>query len=301
MTFADKLRSQHFLLTAEVDPPRGTDLGRFLDRARQLKPVVDALNVTDCPLANVRMSAIAAAHFVQRETGVETIVHVTCRDRNQIGLRADLIGAHALGIRQLLALHGDPPERGNCPGAVGVYELDTPSLVRLVAELNAGHAGCAGLEGPTSFRVAVAANPAAGDLEREVARLAEKVEAGAAFVQTQPVFEAEVAQRFEERCRAAGLRVPVLYGVMPLRDAEFARRVAAIPGVHVPDGLMRRLQTGGETAGLEAACELARELAGFARGIHVFPMGRIAVVAAVAAAVGLGTEAGRQLGLARGG
>ncbi len=290
LTLAEKLAAGSFVLTAELDPPRGTDAGRFLERARQLGALVDAVNVTDCPLANVRMGAIAAAHLVQRETGVETIVHVTCRDRNQIGLRADLLGAHALGVRHVLVLHGDPPQAGNCPEARGVYELDTPGLVRLIAELNAGRAGRATLDSPTSLLVAVAANPTAADLEREVERLAAKVEAGGVFVQTQPVFEAEDAARFEERCRAAGLAVPILYGIMPLRDLEFARRVAAIPGVRVPDRLLRRLQAGGEAAGLEAACELARAVASFARGLHVFPMGRVAMVTAVAGAAATALE-----------
>ncbi len=296
LTLAEKLAGRAFLLTAELDPPRGADPARLVERARQLKPLVDAVNITDCPLANVRMGAVAAAHLVQREAGVEAIVHVTCRDRNQIGLRADLLGAHALGIRHVLVLHGDPPAGGNCPEARGVYELDTPGLVRLIAELNGGRAGCASLEAPTSFLVAVAANPAADDREREVERLAAKVEAGGAFVQTQPVFEAEDALRFQESCRAAGLRVPILYGIMPLRDLEFARRVAAIPGVRVPERLLRRLQVRGETAGVEAARELARELAAFADGIHVFPMGRVAMVAAVAEAVAEGQGRARRAG-----
>ncbi len=277
-----KLAAGGFVITAEVDPPRGADAGAMIQKVSALAGRVDAVNVTDCPMANVRMNAIAAAHLIQQAAGVETIVHVTCRDRNVIGLQADLLGAAGLGVDNLLVLTGDPPDRGNHPDARGVFEVDTPALVRMVAGLNAGvtYAGTA-LETPTDFTVAVAANPGSGDLDREMNRLAEKVAAGASFVQTQPVFDLETVEAFEAKRRQAGLDVPVLYGLLPLKSREFARRVAQIPGIRIPDAVLRRVEEGPEGEGLRVIADLAAALYGRVRGIHIFPMGSVQSVSVI--------------------
>lgn len=294
----DKLAAGTFVVTAEVDPPRGVDAAPLAERVRRLAGLVDAVNVTDCPRANVRMSSIVAAHLIERSLALETIFHLTCRDRNVIGLQADLLGAAALGLRNLLVLAGDPPPDGQR----GVYEVDAVGLIRLVAALNGGctAAGKPLEHGPTSFRVAVAANPAAPDRQREVSRLGEKVAAGGDFVQTQPVFDPDTAEGFAAALAAAGVRAPVLYGIMPLRDLDFARRVSAIPGVRVPDWALRRLERGGPEEGRRMAAELAADLAAWAAGIHVFPMGDLAVVEAVVAAAAEARRRGRRA-VARGG
>lgn len=287
---AEKLAAGAFVVTAEVDPPRGVHTAPLAERARSLVGLVDAVNVTDCPRANVRMSSIAAAYLIERAAGLETVFHLTCRDRNAIGLQADLLGAAALGLRNLLVLAGDPPPDGQR----GVYELDAPGLIRLVATLNGGRTAAGKpLEGKPSFCVAVAANPAAPDLRREVSRLAEKVAAGGHFVQTQPVFDLETVESFAGALASAGVKVPVLYGLMPLRDAAFARRMAAIPGVRIPEWVMRRLEVGGPAEGLRLTAELAARLAGAVAGIHIFPMGDLEVVRAVVGALD-GRRAGRQ-------
>ncbi len=256
-SLVEKLRSRRFVVTAEVDPPRGTDASALIEKVRHLADAVDAFNVTDCPLANVRMSSIAAAYLIQQAVGVETIFHLTCRDRNVIGIQADLLGAAALGVRNLLILTGDPPERGNHPTARGVYEVDTPELVRLVSGLNSGRTYAGGaLDSRAAFAIAVAANPNAADLGRELDRLEEKVEAGASFVQTQPVFDAGAAMAFEERLCARGLDVPVLYGILPLKNKEFARRMAKIPGIVIPEHVLRRVEEGEEGEGYRLAGEL---------------------------------------------
>lgn len=285
---AEKLARGDFVVTAEVDPPRGGDASPLLQRVGCLVGLVDAVNVTDCPRANVRMSSIAAAHLIERAVGLETVFHLTCRDRNVIGLQADLLGAAALGLRNLLVLSGDPPAQGQHPEARGVYELDAPGLIRLVATLNGGTTAAGKpLEGANPrFCVAVAANPTASDLEREASRLAEKVAAGGSFVQTQPVFDLETVEAFEAALSSRGLRVPVLYGLLPLRDPAFARRMAAIPGVRVPERVMRRLEEGGPEEGRRLAAELAGQLAAVAAGIHVFPMGDLEAVRAIAEALG---------------
>lgn len=282
----DKLVAGTFVLTAEVDPPRGPDITRLAAGVGRFVDLVDAVNVTDCPRANVRMSPVAAAHLLQHTTGIDTVFHITCRDRNLIGLQADLLGASALGLSHLLVLTGDPPGHGNQPDAKGVFDVDAPALVRLISSLNQGRTRSGvELDRPTAFAVAVAANPSAEDQERELNRLAEKVEAGAHFVQTQPVFDADTALAFEERVAAYGLNVPVLYGLMPLKDAAAARRMAAIPGVHVPDHVVRRMEAGGEGEGDRIAAELSLALCGRVRGLHIFPMQRLDAVARIAAAV----------------
>lgn len=281
-----KLAQGAFVVTAEIDPPRGPDASRMLDKARDLARLVDAVNVTDCPMANIRMNAIVAAHLIEREAGVETIFHFTCRDRNLIGVQADLLGAAGLGLRHVLVLTGDPPERGNQPDAKPVFDIDTPGLVRLVKDLNGGatRAGVS-LEGPTGFFAVVAANPGSSDLEREAARLAEKVAAGAHFVQTQPVFDAETVERFQEALDRQGLKVPILYGIMPLKSREMARRMAAIPGIRIPQAVLQRVEEGPEGEGLSLAAELAASLYGRAAGVHIFPMGSVPAVMAIAEAL----------------
>lgn len=283
----EKLCSGRFVITAEVDPPRGTDPAALVNRVGRLAGKVDAVNVTDCPRANVRMSPITASSLVQKHTGVETIFHFTCRDRNVIAIQAELLGACALGLSNVLVLAGDPPEQGNHPGAKPVFEVDTPSLIRLIADLNQGYMGSGGTlkDGPTDFLIAAAANPSAPDQQRELARLAEKVEAGADFVQTQPVFDPKTAIMFEESLEAAGLEVPVLYGIMPLRDEAAAKRMSAIPGVRIPDAVMARLVGSDSAAGAHMAAELAAALYHHVRGIHIFPMGTDEVVLDIVAAV----------------
>lgn len=283
---SEKLQEGSFIITAEVDPPRGPGIERVVARARQLAGLVDALNVTDCPMANVRMNSIMASYLIRKATGIDTIFHLTCRDRNVIGLQADLLGAAGLGVTNTLVLAGDPPEKGNHPTARPVYDVDAPGLVRLIGHLNSGKTlSGTSLDAPTSFTVAVAANPSAADLKREVSRLCEKVEAGAHFVQTQPVFDTGTVEVFEAELDRAGLRIPVLYGIMPLHNREFARRIAGIPGIVIPQGVLDRIEKNGDNEGLRMAIELARYLSGVVRGIHIFPMGGLAAVRTIASAV----------------
>jgi 5,10-methylenetetrahydrofolate reductase len=279
------------VLTAELDPPRSPDLTRAVQRAKRIAGVVDAVNLTDGSLAKVRCSGIAAASIIQRETGVETIAHMTCRDRNIIALQAELLGAAALGIRNILVLGGDPPAQGDHPEAKAVYDVDPTGLVRVAGSLNAGRTAAGGeLDGGTDLFVGCAANPGASDLAKEVDKLAARREAGARFCQTQPVFDAEKVLRFQEAVDASGLDMPILYGLLPLRGIEAAHRFDRIPGMAVPDHIKARLEKAGpdgeESAGLQITAEVAAQLAPHVRGLHIFPMGRTQTVLAIAAAVG---------------
>jgi len=284
VAFGQRLQQAGLCLTAEIDPPRAPDVQGLLERTGRLQPYVDAVNVTDGSRARVRMAGLFAAAVIRRELGMEVIAHVTTRDRNRIALQADLLGAYALGVRSMLAVTGDPPGDGDEPEAKTVGDLDVAGIIRLAVALNAGRtASGRELEGRTELLVGCGANPNAEDLDKELNKLKPRLEAGAAFVQTQPVFDLERALAFAQAVRPLG--VPVLFGILPLRSAERARYFNAIPGMRVPPALIERLERGGEQEGLQAALEMARGLAPVARGLHLFPMGNVGVVRAIAEAV----------------
>jgi len=269
-----RLQRGDFTVTVEIDPPRGPEVQKALNRIRRWADRVDAVNVADCPMANVRMSPIALAHLLQRDVGVEAIFHLTTRDRNVIGLQAELLGAFALGVRNILCLRGDDPVRGDHPNAHGVFELDAAGLARLAATLNRGRTASGGdLEAPTQFAVGVACNPGAADPERELERLVEKVEAGATFAQTQPIFDPRVLERWLH-ATAGRLPIPVLYGIMPLKDAAFAEHLNRdVPGMLLPDALVDRIRSGGEGEGTRAIAEVLRAVVSLGvHGVHLFPL-----------------------------
>ncbi len=211
-----------FVVSVEMNPPRGHDTAKVLAAAEQLRyHGVDVVNVPDGPRASARMSALHLASLIQQWVGMETVLHYTCRDRNLLGMQADLLGAHAVGLRNILAVTGDPPKLGNYPHITAVYDVESIGLVRILDGLNRGVDLAASPIGePTRFLVGVGANPAASDLEREVRRFRYKVEAGASFCMTQPVYETAVLARFLERI--ADCRIPVLVGILPLASYRYA-------------------------------------------------------------------------------
>jgi len=273
MRLTEKLKHT-FVLTAEVDPPRGADPTSTLQQALILRGYVDAVNVSDAPMANLRMNSFMLAHLIQSRTGVEVIPHLTARDRNAIALQADLLGAWALGVRNVLVLGGDPPERGDHPWAKAVYEFGAVELARTVNKLNRGSNLSDGeLEGGTDYSVGVAVNPGAADLALEADKFLAKIEAGASFAQTQPVFEADTAVRFLDALGGKS-PIPILWGVLPLRSPRMARNVAR--WTEVPGWLLADVEKRGKTAGMEAAQRVLADLhaAGMA-GAHLYPLGKV--------------------------
>jgi homocysteine S-methyltransferase len=282
-----------FVVTAEVEPPRGADSTGAVEGARQMKAAgVDAVNVTDNPMARLRMSSIAVAALIQRDTGLDAVVQITTRDRNVLGLQSDLLGAAGLGVKAILCLGGDPLKIGDYPQAKQVSEVDVLGLLRIAKGLNAG-ADLAGnaIGAATRFAVACAANPAAADQEVEFSKLRAKIEAGATFAQTQPVYDLEALARFLEKPEARA--IPILVGLIPLLSLKqtlfFANEV---PGIVVPPAIQDRMRKAAERGneheraeGVAIARELAAGIASMARGIHVMPMGRYRVVAEVLDAV----------------
>ncbi len=282
------------VVTVEVEPPKGFDASAALDGARTLKTIgVDAVNVTDNPMARLRMSSIAVAHLIRHETGAETVFHFSPRDRNVLGIQSDLLGAAGLGIKALLVVGGDPLKIGDYPQAKPVGEVDTLGLLRIVKGLNAGVDLAGGAIGAaTSFAIGCAANPAAKDLDVEIAKLAAKIDAGATFAQTQPVWDLAALDRF--CARAESRAIPVLVGLIPPKSLKQALYFAnEVPGMVVPASLVERMRKAAdkgpefeEEEGVALSLVLVKEMAARVRGIHVMPMGRYGIVKRLLEALG---------------
>jgi methionine synthase I (cobalamin-dependent)/5,10-methylenetetrahydrofolate reductase len=284
---AAKVAGGEFITTVEIVPPKGVNPAPMFDQCRQLKAAgVDAVNVPDGPRAQSRMGALLSGVMIQREVGIEAVVHYACRDRNLLGMLSDLLGAAAAGLNNLLIVTGDPPKMGPYPDATAVFDIDAIGLTNLVARLNRGlDPGANPLGGTTRFLIAVGANPTAADRERELRRFAWKVEAGAELAITQPVFDLDQLDRFLKDVEQ--YHVPVLAGIWPLvslRNAEFLAN--EVPGVSVPDAVldrMRRASAAGKEAALAEGVSIAREMITAVRsrvlGVQVAaPMGRVPVV-----------------------
>ena len=240
--FLAKLGRQ-FVCTVELDPPKGPDPGALVEAAKALKRAgADAIDIADGPMARVRMGSSALAHRLQEDAGIDVLLHLTCRDRNLIGLQADLLGASALGIRNILALTGDPPQVGDHPQATAVFDVNATGLVRIMAGLNQG-VDLAGnpLGRPTEFAIGVALNPTAADPAAEMEKLTKKIEAGADFCLTQPVFAPAAVEPFLRE--AARLGRPLLLGLWPLRSLRQAEYLAhEVPGLLIPEEIMVRMR-----------------------------------------------------------
>ena len=272
MLLQQALAQGQFALTAEVTPPRGGDAGRTLAAALQLRGRVHAVNVTDGSRAVMRMSSLAVCRLLL-DAGVEPVCQLTCRDRNRIALQADLLGAHALGIRNLLCLTGDPVRAGDQPTARAVNELESVRLLQLVRALNEGRDPVEGAlaDGPTALFAGAAADPQSPSWSGLRSRLQRKRAAGARFVQTQMVMEPEALKRFVGEL-AAPLELPVLAGVFlrkSARNAAFINRV--VPGACIPQALIDRLAAAEDpaTEGVRIAAEQVQAYRGIAQGVHL--------------------------------
>jgi methionine synthase I (cobalamin-dependent)/5,10-methylenetetrahydrofolate reductase len=274
---AQKLRTEEFVVSVEIDPPRGGNPQGMLDVARGLKEsgLVDVVDVNDNPRARARMSGVMASGTIERIVGIETIPHLTPRDLSIAGLESTLLGAHAEGIRNILAVTGDPPEAGDYPGAQGVYEVDSIGLSRMISHMNAGEDfNGREIDAPTSFFLGVAVNPSADDLDLELERFERKVEAGARFAMTQVLFDLEYLDRFLDRLGGAS-PIPLLVGIFYVRSYQLALRLHnEVPGIVVPPHVQARLLDAGASAA-EAGLEIARELLDASRrraaGAYVIP------------------------------
>ncbi len=262
--WAGKLARGEFVASVEIVPPRGVDASRMLDDARALKAAgVDAVNVPDGPRAQSRMGAMMTSLLVEQQVGIEAVCHYACRDRNLLGMLSDLLGASAMGLRNLLLVTGDPPKMGPYPDATAVFDIDSIGLTNLVRNLNRGlDPGGNPIGAPTRYAIGVGVNPAAIDPSEEQRRFAYKAEAGAEFAITQPVFDPSQLERFVREIE--GLHVPIVAGIWPLvslRNAEFLAN--EVPGVVVPDTVIERMRRANDASKEAAVAEgiaIAREL-----------------------------------------
>ena len=259
-----KLARGELVTSVEIVPPRGVDPAPMFAQCRALKAAgVDAVNVPDGPRAQSRMGALLSSLMIQREVGIETVTHYSCRDRNLLGMLSDVLGAAAAGLRNILIITGDPPKMGPYPDATAVFDIDAIGLTNLVYRLNHGlDPGGNPIGAPTRFAIGVGVNPAAVDPDRELSRFAWKVDAGADFAVTQPVFDPRQLEQFLTRVEQ--FRIPIVAGIWPLvslRNAEFLAN--EVPGVSVPDAVlarMRQAQDKGKEAALAEGVKIAREM-----------------------------------------
>ena len=272
---AHAMTAGRFVTIVELAPPRGFEAEEIIARARSLKiRGVDAVNVPDGYRTGARLSALSLAVLIEQQAGVETLLHYSCRDRNLLGIQSDLLGAHAMGLRNVMLVTGDPGRVGDYPDATAVFDVDSIGLTNVVSRLNHGcDVGGQAIGAPTGFHIGVSVNPAAPNLDDELRRLEYKVEAGAEFVVTRPVFDLVAFEAFLRRIE--GAKLPVIASVLPFENARHAEFMAnEVPGIRVPEPMLERMRRAVEpeeaaAEGVAIARGLIERLRGFVQGIQV--------------------------------
>lgn len=297
-SFAARLAAGTFILGVDLTPPRGLAAADVIADAKALAAHdVDVVTVLDGPRTGARMSALSLAVLIEQETGIQTVLQYSCRDKNLLGIQSDLLGAHAMGLRNLLGITGEVGRLGDIPDATAVFDVDSIGLTNVMTRLNHGlDVGNQPIGSPTAFHIGVMVNPSAVDFESELRRFEYKVDAGAEFVVTGPIFDVEALERF--LARIAAHRIPVIAGVWPFENARNAEFMAnEVPGVSVPEALLARMRgTSGDAAaaqeGVRIAHELAAELRPMVQGLHLsLPSGRIDVALEMLPSLGSSDDA----------
>lgn len=274
MNFREKLRSDKFVITSEIGPPKGTDLKEILDDAELIKERLDAINVTDLQSSVMRAGSLAVCHLL-KDRGIEPIFQMTCRDRNRLALQSDLLSASILGIENILILTGDYPTLGDHPEARPVFDLGSVQLLDVVKGLQAGKDMKGNpLKGSPRFCVGAVVNPGADPLEPEIIKMEQKIASGAEFFQTQAVYDIELFKKFALEVRH--LKVPILAGIVLLKSAGMARFMNKnVAGVFVPDELIKEMEAANDRAAVsvDIAARLIKELKPLCRGVHIMPIG----------------------------
>lgn len=275
--FAAKLERGEKVTSIEITPPRSIDLNPMLKQCQTCKDAgIDAINIPDGPRASARISPMVAALAVERDVGIETVLHYCCRDRNLIGMQSDLLGGYAGGLRNYLIITGDPPKLGDYPDSTAVFDVDAVGLTQVVTNLNHGvDVGGNPINPPTGILIGVGANPCAVEPERELQHYMNKINAGAEYAITQPIFDADALLRFMDAAEAKGGTIPVVAGVWPLvslRNAEFL--ATEVPGVEIPDSILERMshaktKEDGRALGIEIAREICEKISDRVAGYQV--------------------------------
>jgi homocysteine S-methyltransferase len=272
-TLRAKLKRGEFVVSVELDPPRGLNPRKALEGAAALREAgVDCINIGDSPMATVRMSALGLGLMIQSRIGVEPIIHYTPRDRNLMAIQSDLLGAHANGIRNVIAVTGDPPRVGSGPSATAVWDVDSIGVIAILKRFNQGVDWAGKSIGrQADFHVACAVTPVAEDFGRELDRLRQKIEAGADFVMSQPLWSLDQLLEFE--AKAGRLPIPHLLGILPLESHRHAELLHnEVPGMVVPADVLERMKAAGERGrevGLELAADLVERARPHVQGIYI--------------------------------
>jgi methylenetetrahydrofolate reductase (NADPH) len=284
-TFAEKINARDFVVTAELTPPKGTDLSEVFAKAGSLNGWVDAVNLTESPRALMTIAPCAVARLLL-ERNVEAIVQMTARDRNRIAIQADLLGAAVLGVRNFVFMGGDPPAKGDHPDAKPVFDLTASQMAAAARELTLGR-DMSGkpLRGVPQLFIGATVNPSAADLQAEVVNTHRKIDAGVKFLQTQAIYDVGALQTFLDAAKPEG--VAIVAGIIPLKSAKMGAWLnEKVPGVHVPQALLREMaEAAGPEAELDRGVEIAartiRDLAEFCDGVHVMALGWEAHIPAI--------------------
>jgi 5,10-methylenetetrahydrofolate reductase len=274
LSFVSTLSSGKFIITAEISPPKGTDTSRMNSDADLLKGIADAVNVTDNQRAVMRMSPLAACRIIQGK-GIETIMHITCRDRNRLALQSDIIGAYALGIRNVLVMSGDHPVKGDHEGAKPVYDVDSVQLLGILKKLTLGFDLADNeLAGRPDLCMGAVTNTELN--EAGLIKFKKKILMGASFFQTQAVFDAKSFSEFREKVNRIRLKnVKIIAGIIPLKSLRSAQFMNQIPGIKVPEDIVRKMKDSKdpEAQGMEIAARIIKEIRPLCDGVHIMPVG----------------------------
>jgi len=273
--FARSLKSGKFIVTTELNPPKGTNIQPILDKAKRLKGVVDAFNLTDSHRARMAMSPVALAHrlVLQKQT---PILQITCRDRNRLAIQSDLLGASTLGISNLLCMTGDHPKSGDHPEAKPVFDIDAIRLLEIISSLNSGKdMNGSELSGEPEFFSGAVVNPGSLELDKEIRRMEDKIEAGATFFQTQPIYEPSLFQDFIDRVKK--FKVPIICGIITLTSPRMARSLNKnLAGVSFPKSVITELEESSdlETTTVAIAARTIKLIKPMCQGVHIMSLGR---------------------------
>jgi methylenetetrahydrofolate reductase (NADH) len=292
-TLVEKVKAKDFVVTAELTPPKGTDLTELFSKAESLAGWVDAVNLTESPRALMSTAPIAVARMLL-DRNVQAIVQMTSRDRNRIAIQADLLGAAVLGVSNFVFMGGDPPATGDHPNAKPVFDLSSSEMVAAARELGLGRdlSGKA-LRGVPQLFIGATVNPGANDMETEVANTRRKIDAGAQFLQTQAVYEAGTLERFLDAVKPRG--VAILAGIIPLKSAKMGVWMnEKVPGIRVPQALLREMEAAADAdaevgKGIEIAARTIREVRKLGDGVHIMALGWEAHIPAILRGSGVRT------------
>jgi 5,10-methylenetetrahydrofolate reductase len=275
MTFKEALSSKDFIITAELSPPKGIDLEAVLKKADLLKGKVDGVNATDNQVAVLHLSSVAFCALLKQK-GLDPILQMNCRDRNALAMEADLLGAYALGIRNVLAITGDYPKKSLHHVVKPVFDIDSVQLIKLIKDMNKG-IDFAGepLVGAPSFTIGGVVNPGADPIEGQIVKLKKKIDAGAEFIQTQIVYDVDGFKKFRDKIK--DIKIKVLLGILPIRSIKMAQTIQNIPGVHIPKEIIKRIDSSAEPIreGINIASEMISDLRGYIDGVHFMTLNNV--------------------------